>query len=448
MESLKKNKLSIFLLIVFMIVIYLIGKSYMPAADEYNYSHITWTNQRLSGIRDIITSQTILYEKWTGRIPVLTTIQTILYGGTWIYELLNPIIFAIFVVFIGCIVYKNPNYFKISLAICLCLFFIGAAGEKFIWLSGSINYLWTATLMLGVMYYFYQIIMLDKKISKKEMWLLFGLSFFSGWSQENTAFVLGSFIIVIGILNIKKVLKYSKREKAVIFTSVILFGIGSMLLIFAPGNFSRLNSTQASTERFYNMFKNLLYMSPLTAIYVTTIIILAIIKQKQDNITKKTMLKSQIIFILPVIIALLPMLLINEFPVRATLPYETLIMVGILANSEYIVKNLGFKKTVIIFQIIVTIGIGYKLLKNVSVAQNYMLPYKEKIATEINIAKMQNQKDVVLSAFEHTDKIAELGKFNLLVDFSPQSSKEYLTNMYMSTYYGFDSIVAVKDSER
>ena len=142
------------------------------------------------------------------------------------------------------------------------------------------------------------------------------------------------------------------------------------------------------------------------------------------------------------------MLLINEFPVRATLPYETLIMVGILANSEYIVKNLGFKKTVIIFQIIVTIGIGYKLLKNVSVAQNYMLPYKEKIATEINIAKMQNQKDVVLSAFEHTDKIAELGKFNLLVDFSPQSSKEYLTNMYMSTYYGFDSIVAVKDSER
>ena len=51
-----------------------------------------------------------------------------------------------------------------------------------------------------------------------------------GWSQENVAFVLGSYIIVIGLSNIKKFIKYSIKEKILIISSIILFGIGALLL--------------------------------------------------------------------------------------------------------------------------------------------------------------------------------------------------------------------------
>lgn len=237
MERVKENKFIIILLVFLAICIFLIENSYLPAPDEYNYSHIAWTDHKISGINDLITSQISLYQNWTGRIPVHTTIQTILWLGTWIYNIINPIIFIIFIILLGSIIKKEINYFKISLTLFLILFTIKAGGEKFIWLSGSINYLWTTTIMLGVMYYFYKILMKDKKLSNKEIPIFLILSFLAGWSQENVAFVLGTFIIMICLINIKKFLKYPKRDKAIIISSIIIFGIGALALIFAPGNF-------------------------------------------------------------------------------------------------------------------------------------------------------------------------------------------------------------------
>lgn len=243
----------------------------MPAPDEYNYSHIAWTEHRLSGIKDIVTSQMSMYEKWTGRIPVHTMIQTILYAGTWTYELLNPIIFIAFIALIGSIVYKKQNYFKISLTMFLILFFVHGAGEKFIWLSGSINYLWTSTIMLGVIYYFYNIFMKNKKIKNNLIPLFLGLSFFAGWSQENVAFILGSFIILIVLINFKKFIKFNKKEKVVIISSILLFGIGALLLIFAPGNFSRA-SNMGEGIQIKNILSNLKHMSGLIIIYMISIL--------------------------------------------------------------------------------------------------------------------------------------------------------------------------------
>ena len=82
MERVKENKFIIILLVFLAICIFLIENSYLPAPDEYNYSHIAWTDHKISGINDLITSQISLYQNWTGRIPVHTTIQTILWLGT------------------------------------------------------------------------------------------------------------------------------------------------------------------------------------------------------------------------------------------------------------------------------------------------------------------------------------------------------------------------------
>lgn len=164
------------------------------------------------------------------------------------------------------------------------------------------------------------------------------------------------------------------------------------------------------------------------------------IKKKKEGITKKQLIKTQIIFSMSIFIGLLPMLVIGEFPIRATLPYETMFLVGILANVSWILENMNLRKILIIMEIIFTIGIGYKLIKNVSVAENYMLPYKEQIKIEIYQAKMNNEKTLTLSAFKHLDKISVLGQTSLLIDFSPQADKNHIINTYMATYYGFDSI--------
>ena len=121
--KIKKISIPIIILLIFIAIsLYAINSGYMMAPDEYNYSNIAWTEQRLSSISDIITSQMSMYKQWTGRIPVHTIIQTILYLGTWIYEIINPIIFIIFLLLITNIIFKKTTYFKTILALFLIYF--------------------------------------------------------------------------------------------------------------------------------------------------------------------------------------------------------------------------------------------------------------------------------------------------------------------------------------
>lgn len=448
MKKLKENKFIIILLVFLSICIFLIENSYLMAPDEYNYSHIPWTDHKISGLNDIVTSQLKMYQNWTGRIPVHTTIQILLYLGIWIYNIINPIIFIIFIIMLGSIIKKGNNYLKISFTLFLILFTIKAGGEKFIWLSGSINYLWTTTIMLGVVYYYYKILMKDKIITNKEIPIFLILSFFAGWSQENVAFVLGTFIITICIVNIKKFLKYSKRDKAILIIAIIIFGIGAMTLIFAPGNFLRASTMESDIKvSIHNILSNLKNMSRLGLIYIISLITIFVLRNKQEEQEKKELLKLNIMLIITVIMAMLPMLIITEFPLRSTLPYETMIFIGVIANSSAIIEKLNLKKSLIIIEIILTLGICYKLGNNIFVAQKYMLPYKEKIMTEINQAKEEGKKDVIISTFEEADKVKLLGPRGWLVDFSPTEDKDYIINQYMAIYYGFDSIATNKTIE-
>ena len=401
-------------------------------------------SRKIHNVKGIVKTQVLLYEKWTGRIPVHTLIQTILYIGTWIYYLINPIIFITFVILIGKIVSKETNYFKISLTLFLILFFVKSSAQKFIWLSGSVNFLWTSTIMLGVMYYFYNILMKNEKITKKEIPIFLTISFFAGWSQENVAFVLGTFIIMICLINIKQFLKYQKRDKAVIIASIVLFGIGAMALIFAPGNFIRANTMQRDIKNsIINILEIIKCMIETIVIYIISTVGVFIIKS--DKKEKSLILKTQLILIITIIVALLPMLFITEFPTRAGLAYETIILIGILANTSFIVKNLNLKKTVVILEIICTIGVVYKLAKNVSVSQNYVQPYKDKMIIEIYQAQKEGKRDVALSEFKDKDKIVALGPTALLrTDDFPEKSPDSLTNRYMARFYGFDNITIIE----
>lgn len=438
-----KSKLPVILIILFiMTAIFIISDSYIMAPDEYNYSHIAWTDIKIEGIKDIITSQISMYKNWTGRVPVHTCIQFLLYVGTWLYKIINPIIFVIFILLLGKIINKEQNYYKVILPIFLLLFTIKDVGEKFIWLSGSINYLWTGTIVTLMIYYYYKILEKQENINKKTIPIFLLLSFLSGWSQENMAFVLGSFIITIFLLNIKKIKNSDKKTKITIFLSIILFGIGAMLLLFAPGNFIRFNTTE-KTFHLDNIITNLKGIKYLIIIYIISLIG-ALLKNNKQGI--KEVIRKQLIFLIPVAIGLTPMIIISEFYPRAMLAYEIMLIIITINNTETTIKNLNLKKLVIAFNMILTILVGYNLITNIAISQNYMKPYKEKMQTQIQIAQSKGEKKVILSRFDYASKINN-SRRNILLNFAPTSFKENIINTYMATYYGFDTVEAIGENE-
>ena len=435
----------IILFILVMLALYAINSGYMMAPDEYNYSNIAWTDHRLSSISDIITSQMSMYKQWTGRIPVHTIIQTMLYLGTWTFQIINPIIFAIFLLLITNMIFKKVTYFKTILALFLICFLTKGLGEKYIWLSGSVNYLWTTTSMLVVMYFYYKIFEKDEKLQKYQIPIFLIFSFFAGWSQENVAFVLGSYIIIIGLSNLKKFKGYSVKEKATIITGIILFVIGALLLIFAPGNLVRMGTNETGLQ-IENIITRFIEIKYLIVLYIITLIVLFIINvtNKKENTLK--VLKNQILFILPIIIGLLPMIIIAEFPTRSMLPYEIMIIIIIIANTQFIINKYNLKKLVKIASVIISIPVIYMFIRNVSYSEKYMKPYKEKIEQEINLAKIESQTDVVLSRFEEVNYLqSPMARF--LVDYSPKTFSTNIINTYMATYYGFNTIQAIGDNE-
>ncbi len=439
MENIKvkisENKLLFIIIVITFFLIMFLCKYQMFAQDEYNYSNVDRSNERVDSVSDIIETQINMYKEWTGRIPVSGLIQLFLYIGTPVYNVVNSLVFIVALIFICKVLNNKVSILQISGVLFLIVFAIGSFWEKFIWISGSLNYLWPVTAILIVMYYIYNIIINNKSLKSLEKAFLYFMSFFAGWSQENAAFVLGSFFMIIIVLNIKKILKRDNKISSTVIISTLLFGVGAILLIFAPGNFSRLGDSDTSVtfEHILNNFSQIKY---LIIIYILTTVLALISTKSRDKI-----LHQILYFMIPCGIALVPMLIIHEFPQRAMLAYEICFMICI-SNNIMILENKfnKNKKSMMIITYIVSISAISILTYKTWFAFKYVEPYKEEIDEQINYARLTNNKDVVLTKFERYDQAEKLG---IYMDPFPKTLDISIINTYIARYYGFNSITAL-----
>lgn len=444
LKKIKDNKWIIISFITIYIGVFLICSCNMFAQDEYNYSNIAWTTQRIQSFDDIIESQKLIYMNWSGRIPVLGMVQIFLYVGKFLYDLINPLVFILFIFMILKTANKKITVKGIFTVLLFVVFGTYKFWEKYIWISGSLNYLWTVTLMLIVMYYLYNIIINDKKINILNTIILLIISFLAGWSHENTAFVLGSFIIFLLIFNFKKIIKLDIKTKIKVIASIVLFGLGAMILIFCPGNFGRLEGTDRYIT-FLPILKNIAALYKIIIIYIITIIILKKSKSINESYDVKNILNMQFKnFICPIILAAIPMIIISEFPVRAALAYEVMLYIIILQNLQIIYKTLINKKkrkfNIIIYSVIV---ISVILLYSKAIfAFGFIRPYRQKIQNQINESISNRKTDIVVSEFEYMNAAKFMGVY---MDVFPKKTDSSIINAYMSIYYKVNSITAVKD---
>lgn len=444
LKKIRDNKWIIISFIIIYIGMFLICSCNMFAQDEYNYSNISWTSQRLQSFGDIIESQKLIYAKWSGRVPVLGMVQVLLYVGKLLYDIVNPLIFISFIFIILKIANRKITVKGIFTVLLFTVFGTYKFWEKYIWISGSLNYLWTVTLMLVVIYYLYNIIINDKKMNIPNTIILLIVSFFAGWSHENTAFVLGSFIIFLLIFNFKKIIRLDIRTKIKVIASIILFGLGAMILIFSPGNFGRLSGTDRYIT-FLPILKNIGALYKIIITYIVTIIVLKKSKIINESYDVKCILKSQLkYFIYPLILAIIPMIIISEFPIRAALAYEVMLYIVILQNLQIIyitLKNRNEKMFRVLTTIVIVSSILLLYSKSIF-AVDFIRPYREEIKKQINEAISNGETDIVVSQFEYLNLAKIIGVY---MDVFPKVTDSSIINTYMSIYYKINTITAVKD---
>lgn len=326
-------------------IIFVMSYNMTYAPDEFNYSHITWTTTRISSFSDILVSQKILYLNWTGRILAHFLIQVFLYVNHIFYPICNALVFCIFIYSILKLSNTKVNGITIIGCFALSWMFLPVFGETTIWLSGSLNYLWTVTILFSmfVMY---------KHIDRIKSYIVIVIvSFLAGFTHENTAFLGASFLFYSFLLNRDNL---SKR-----LVSIISFFCGVGALLLAPGTLNRAGSENASFA--INVFARIFI---LFVIY--TIIFVMINSKKIQNYVRNILTnKKQIIsYITYAAIGIYVLLFtyrewrINNFDTIISHPQQILFRICWIISIIAVIKTSDLKKCVESFNLMIIAAVS------------------------------------------------------------------------------------------
>lgn len=434
--------------------LFLLCHSVLLSPDDYNYTFVqgTFMQKRVDSLENALETAKYFYNNWTGRVIPHVLIGIFRNMNELIYEVINSFVFIIFVITITKVLNKKSTFLSL-LSVFGYLAFSKMFGEKFGWISGAFNYLWPSTFLVIFIYYFYNYFK-DKKDFKllgKITIILF--AFITGFMHENVAFVGGAFLVCLIAFNIKKIFGFKKDKKIVVMLTFMTFCLGAFATIFAPGNFTRIDQTDTSFSwEFLNNY--LLNIGPILITLLSMIAVIIVknynkIKNK-DNIKEydfEIVKEEFLFFILPAIIATIPMAVISYFPPRAFLAYETMFMIVLAKNVYYLSEKFEkYEKSIAIISIILTLFVFERFSPSTLGQINYIIPYKEKVTAQYEEAKEKGEKDVVVSQFEFLQWIHREDGINIY-NFFPELIYKMPVNVLIAQYYGFDRVTAIGDDE-
>lgn len=443
------------LLLLILVSIFLLCHSVLLSPDDYNYTYVqgSFMQRRVDSIENALETAKYFYNNWTGRVIPHVLIGVFRNLEPVVYEVVNTIVFMVFITTISKVLNKKSTFLSI-LATFGYLAFSRMFGEKFAWISGSFNYLWPSTFLVLLIYYFYNYFKGEKELKILGKILLILSAFLVGFSHENVAFVGGAFLVCLILFNIKKFFKFEKAKKVVVILTFITFCLGAFATIFAPGNFKRVDQTNtAFSWNFLNNYKEnkwVLITVLLSMIAVFVVTNFEKIKNKDFKIKEYnfSLIKEEgLFFVLPALIATLPMAVISYFPPRAFLAYEVLFMIVLAKNVYYLAEHFGkYEKTIAIVSIILTLFVFEKFSPSTLGQINYIIPYKNKVTMQYEEAKAKGQRDVVVSKFEFLQWIHREDGINI-DNFFPELIYKMPVNALIAQYYGFDRVTAIADNE-
>lgn len=434
--------------------LFLLCHSVLVSPDDYNYTFVqgTFMQKRVDSLENALETAKYFYNNWTGRVIPHVLIGVFRNMNELIYEIINSLVFIIFITTISKVLNKKSSFLSI-LSVFGYLAFSRMFGEKFGWISGAFNYLWPSTFLVIFIYYFYNYFKKQKDINILGKILLVLFAFITGFMHENVSFVGGAFLCCLMIFNIKEFLKFEKSKKVIVILTFIMFCLGAFACIFAPGNLTRAGQTDTSfTWEFLNNYKE--NIGPILVVILSIIVVTIVdnfenIKLKKDlkEYDLKLAKEELLFFILPALIATIPMAMIAYFPPRAFLAYETLFMIVLAKNVYYLAEKFGkYEKTIAVISILLTLFVFGRFSPSTLGQINYIIPYKAKVTSQYEEAKAKGEKDVVVSEFEFLQWIHREDGINIY-NFFPEFIYKMPVNVLIAQYYGFDRVTAIGDDE-
>jgi hypothetical protein len=209
--------------------------------------------KRVSSFTDIFESLKAYYFVWGGRIPGQSLMTFFVWQGKEIFNVLNAFVFMILIAEIYWLSHEGKVSFDFDPSFVFWIFFALWAfnisfKDSFLWLSGSCEYMWMLVILLAFLipyvrnYY-------DREFLNEDNWFvsigMFLLGIIAGDSRETVI----CWIIMILSFWLFRSYKKGAMQRWKMF-GLLGLCVGYAVLIFAPGNLSRLAIQQHSDSLF------------------------------------------------------------------------------------------------------------------------------------------------------------------------------------------------------
>lgn len=414
-------------------------------ANDYRYLLISGTHDKVSSIADIFISQYDHYFDWGGRTVAHVIAQYLLYIGKEAQALVSAFTYCL-TVYLICYIGRNSK--KLTLKyVFIATFLLWAClryfGEVVFNVVSSSNYLFTSCLVL--IYLIPYVKGFSNRDSKSLLFsfLFFLLGIIAGWCNENTGFALG---LVIGLVCLTRLAHRNLRfyEAA----GLVGLAIGYLLLVLAPGNFSRLDSMESKGFDFFDHFIGTfgIIFETIVCLHILLLMLIFVIIKGNISIRRftidQTLKKAFFIFAIG-LASLLIMMFSPNFPARSTTLFTFCTVISILLILTYLTEQ---KKTLlgsVSKNVLTTLACAYMLVTTINTALAYATLHQDGIERDQYIKEelAKGVTDLVVPPMH-----LQNSKYIYAADV--RADRKYWTNNIVKNYYQVNSIVRSCDPEQ
>ena len=194
-----------------------------------------YMNYGVSTLSDVLEHTKMFYLTYGGRL--FSVASQYLFSGVlgnsriW-FVVVNTMFFVLLIVTCGRLIgaSKEKYVFSILLFALLFWFLCPEPGQTLFWTAGSTTYLWANTLAFVFLLFFQKY--KDDNFTVVGKLGLFIMSIFAATEFITCASICGAFVVYYAF--------HIKKFKGNVVPFVVGFALGSMVLLFAPGNFGRV----------------------------------------------------------------------------------------------------------------------------------------------------------------------------------------------------------------
>ena len=271
--------------------------------DDYVYKFVFSKDgpdysQRINNLADVFRSQYYHYFAWNGRTVAHLIVQS--FVGLLGKPLFNVFNTLVFVAFVWLLRRNLPacGGFDVVCAYALTMvlvFLLPMFRETFLWVAGSVNYLWTS---VGILLFILMCERCGKQVVsiKTIPWLI--LALLLGWTHEALVFPLAASMMLMSLMRIRR--SYKTQG----FWLIVMFTVGAILTSIAPSTTARAQVWEGPSLTLIarKLYTTLLALSQLRIVYLALAMVLLMAFRHRPLL--KSILRSNLYLVLAILFSI------------------------------------------------------------------------------------------------------------------------------------------------